>query len=103
VDIDHLLPLLKKLPTQGLGVFQFEAIKIQCSLRFLQNQMKAEHMYLFGKVLGDIRPRLANNIASNPMLSTVISVNGGSPTIGLVSCSQLGGWWSAYSQICTSR
>jgi hypothetical protein len=52
VDIGDLLPLFEKLPTQGLGVSQLEAIKIQCSLRLLQNQMKAEHMYFFGKVLG---------------------------------------------------
>jgi hypothetical protein len=52
VEIGDLLPLLEKLPTQGLGVSQLEAVKIQCSLPLPQNQMKAEHMYFFGKVLG---------------------------------------------------
>jgi hypothetical protein len=52
VDIGGFLPLPGKLPAQGLGMSQFEAIKIQCSLRLLQNQMRAEHMYFFGKVLG---------------------------------------------------
>jgi hypothetical protein len=52
VDIGDFLPLLQKLPTEGLSVSQLEAIKIHCSLRLLQNQMKAEHMYFFGKVLG---------------------------------------------------
>jgi hypothetical protein len=52
VDIGDLLPLLESLLTQGPGVSQLEAIKIQCSLRLLQNQMKAEHLYFFGKVLG---------------------------------------------------
>jgi hypothetical protein len=52
VGIGDLLPLLEKFPTQGLGQSQFEAIKVQCSLRLLQNQMNAEHMYFFGKVLG---------------------------------------------------
>jgi hypothetical protein len=31
---------------------QLEAIKILCSLRLLQNPMKAEHPFFFGKVLG---------------------------------------------------
>jgi hypothetical protein len=51
VDIGDLLPPLEKLSTQSLGVSQLEAIKIQCSLRLLQNQMKAEYMYFFGSVL----------------------------------------------------
>jgi hypothetical protein len=51
MDIGNLLLLLDQLQTQGLGVSQLEAIKIQCSLHLLQNQMKVEHMYFFGKVL----------------------------------------------------
>jgi hypothetical protein len=52
VDLGDLLLLVEKCPTQGLGVSQLGAIKIQCSMRLLQNQMKAEHMCFFGKVLG---------------------------------------------------
>jgi hypothetical protein len=52
VDIRDLLPLLEKLPTHGLHVSRLEPIKIQCLLRLLQSQMKAEPMHFFGKVLG---------------------------------------------------
>jgi hypothetical protein len=50
--IGDLLSLLEQLRTQGLSVSQLEAIKAQCSLRLLQNRMKVENVYFFGKVLG---------------------------------------------------
>jgi hypothetical protein len=46
------MPAAPALARPIIGVSQLEAIKIQCSLRLLQNQMKAEHMYCFGKGLG---------------------------------------------------
>jgi hypothetical protein len=52
MNISQLSSLIETLPTQGLSLSQIETLKIQCSLRLLQNQMKCEHIFFFGKVLG---------------------------------------------------
>ena len=44
--------LVEAAPDQGLSISQCERMKIACSLKLLQNQMKSEAMYFFGKVLG---------------------------------------------------
>jgi radial spoke head protein 9 len=50
VDIGELAAVLEEVPSQGISVSQIERIKITCSLRLLQNQMKAESMYFLGKI-----------------------------------------------------
>jgi hypothetical protein len=52
MQIGHLSALIETLPSQGLSLSHMETLKIQCSLRLLQNQMKCEHIFFFGKVLG---------------------------------------------------
>jgi radial spoke head protein 9 len=52
MEIGNLSGLLETIPSQGLLVSQLERIKIECSLRLLQNQMKAEAVFFLGKVLG---------------------------------------------------
>jgi radial spoke head protein 9 len=52
MEIGELSSLIQAVPDQGLSLSQVEIIKVQCSLRLLQNQMKAATMFFFGKVLG---------------------------------------------------
>jgi radial spoke head protein 9 len=52
MEIGNLARFLEVVPSQGLSVSQLERIKIECSLRLLQNQMKAEAVFFLGKVLG---------------------------------------------------
>ena len=51
MEISQLTDLVSRLPNQGLSLSQVEAIRVQCSLRLLQNQMKCEAMFFLGKVL----------------------------------------------------
>lgn len=52
MEISELRNLVQTIPDQGYMVSQIEAIKIECSLKMLQNQMKAEAMFFFGKIYG---------------------------------------------------
>lgn len=52
MEISQLESLSAAAPDQGLSISQCERIKISCSLKLLQNQMKAESMFFLGKVLG---------------------------------------------------
>ena len=51
MEIGRLHSLIKSVPNQGLSLSQIEALKIECSLRILQNEIKAESMYFLGKIL----------------------------------------------------
>jgi hypothetical protein len=52
MDVGFLAGFLEAIPSQGLSISQIERVKIECALRLLQNQMKAEAIFFFGKVLG---------------------------------------------------
>lgn len=51
MELQQIAETLEEVPTQGVSLSQIERIKITCSLRLLQNQMKAESMYFLGKIL----------------------------------------------------
>ena len=51
MEIGLLHTLIKRVPNQGVSLSQIETLKIECSLRILQNQIKAESMYFLGKIL----------------------------------------------------
>ncbi|OHT12783.1 nucleoside diphosphate kinase [Tritrichomonas foetus] len=51
MEIGQLSECLDHLPNQGLSLSQVEAIRVSCSLRLLQNQMKSESIYFLGKIL----------------------------------------------------
>jgi nucleoside diphosphate kinase len=51
MEIGQLNTLIKRLANQGVGLSQIETLKIQCSLRILQNEIKAESVYFLGKIL----------------------------------------------------
>ena len=51
MEIGQIAEILEELPTQGISVSQVERIRIACTLRLLQNQMKAESVYFLGKIL----------------------------------------------------
>lgn len=51
MEIGQLAEIIEEIPSQGISLSQIERIRIQCSLRLLQNQMKSESMYFLGKVL----------------------------------------------------
>ena len=53
MEIDKLPTLNREIPSQGFCLSQIDAIKIQCSLKLLQNQMLAEKMYFLGKIFAD--------------------------------------------------
>jgi hypothetical protein len=52
MDVGFLLGFLEAIPSQGVAISQIERVKIECALRLLQNQMKAEAMFFFWKALG---------------------------------------------------
>lgn len=51
MEIGQIAEVLEETPSQGISLSQVERIRISCSLRILQNQMKAEAMYFLGKIL----------------------------------------------------
>ncbi|OHS93710.1 nucleoside diphosphate kinase [Tritrichomonas foetus] len=51
MEISRLSESIDRLPNQGISLSQIETIKISCSLRLLQNQMKSEGMFFLGKIL----------------------------------------------------
>jgi hypothetical protein len=51
MEVSELASILETVPSQGIFVSQIERLRISCSLRLLQNQMKAESVYFLGKVL----------------------------------------------------
>jgi hypothetical protein len=55
MEIGQLEAILEAVPSQGIFLSQIERIRVACSLRLLQNQMKAEAMFFLGKIitLGD--------------------------------------------------
>jgi hypothetical protein len=51
MEIGDLEEVLENVPSQGVFLSQVERIRVACSLRLLQSQMKAESIYFLGKVL----------------------------------------------------
>jgi hypothetical protein len=51
IEVSELAQVLETVPSQDVFVSQIERLCISCSLRLLQNQMKAEAIYSLGEVL----------------------------------------------------
>jgi hypothetical protein len=51
MEISQLESILETVPSQGLSISQVERIRIACSLRLLQNQVRAEAIFFLGKIL----------------------------------------------------
>lgn len=51
MEIGQLRDLCQRVPNQGVSLSHIESIRVECSLRLLQNSMKAEAMFFFGKIL----------------------------------------------------
>ncbi|KAH0794574.1 radial spoke head protein 9 [Histomonas meleagridis] len=51
MEIGRLADFIEEIPNQGMTLSQVEAIRIMCSLRLLQNQMKSDSMFFLGKIL----------------------------------------------------
>jgi hypothetical protein len=77
MEISELAAILESVPSGGVFLSQLERLRICCSLRLLQNQMKAESVYFLGKIL---------TLGSNYYLSFSTEVNKYMPAIYF--CSQ---------------
>jgi hypothetical protein len=51
MEVSELAAILESVPSQGLFLSQLERLRVCCSLRLLQNQVKAESIYFLGKIL----------------------------------------------------
>jgi len=51
MDIGRLQQIIEQVPNQGILLSLPETIRIGCSLKLLQNQVRSEAMFFFGKIL----------------------------------------------------
>ena len=81
MEIGKLHEFLERVPNQGLSLSLPEAIRIECSLRLLQDQIRSEGIYFLGKLLGISNDyylafsTLHNNIFPSNFFCSIDSIN----------------------------